>query len=181
MSTVDRRPSWVDTNVEPGIGGFQTMSHDPDDWTIEAIDPRDAAASALIAGLTEELSRRYQADGSGNFRPDDALAPRSGFVIGFLGGRPAACGAYRPMEPDVAEIKRMYVEAAFRGRGLGRRILEDLEARARRDGYTTVRLETGTMQPEAIRLYESAGYRQIAHYGIYQDNVHGLCYEKSLT
>lgn len=157
------------------------MSHDPDDWTIEAIDPRDADASALIAGLTEELSRRYQADGSGNFRPDDVLGPRSGFVIGFLGGRPVACGAYRPMEPGVAEIKRMYVEAASRGRGLGRRVLEDLEARARRDGYTAVRLETGTLQPEAIRLYESAGYRRIPRYGIYQCNPCSLCYEKCLS
>jgi putative acetyltransferase len=157
------------------------MSNDPDGWTIEAIDPRDEAASALIAGLTEELARRYQADGSGNFQPADALGPRSGFVIGLIGGRPVACGAYRPIEPDVVEIKRMYVEPAFRGRGRGRRILDDLEARARRDGYTSVRLETGTLQPEAIRLYESAGYRRIETYGIYQGNPCSLCYEKRLT
>ena len=106
------------------------MTNDPDDWTIEAVDPRDAAASALIAALTDELAHLYQEDGSGHFRPDDVLGPRSGFVVGILGGRPVACGGYRPLGPDVAEIKRMYVEPEYRGRGLARRILVDLEARA---------------------------------------------------
>jgi putative acetyltransferase len=157
------------------------MSNDPDGWTIEAVDPRDDAASALIESLTDELARRYHGDGTGNFRPDDALVPRSGFVIGRIGGRPVACGAYRPIGPDVAEIKRMYVEPASRGRGLGRRILDDLEARARADGYTTARLETGTEQPEAMRLYESAGYRRIERYGVYQCSPCSICFEKRLT
>ena len=157
------------------------MTNDPDDWTIEAVNPRDAAASALIAGLTEELARLYEEDGSGHFRPADVLGPRSGFVIGILGGRPVACGGYRPLGPDVAEFKRMYVEPEYRGRGLARRILVDLEARARRDGYPVVRLETGTLQPEAIRLYESAGYRRIENYGHYHGDHRSICFEKSLS
>jgi ribosomal protein S18 acetylase RimI-like enzyme len=164
-----------------GMGGVKAMSNDPDDLIITAIDPREAAAAVLIAGLTEELARRYdEEDGSGNFQPADALGPRSGFVVGTIDGRPVACGAYRSMGPDVAEIKRMYVEPQYRGRGLGRRILDDLEARARRDGYVTVRLETGILQPEAIRLYESAGYRRIESYGIYPGNPRSVCFEKAL-
>jgi putative acetyltransferase len=157
------------------------MSDDRDAWTIEVADPRHIGAVALIAALTDELARRYGEDGSGNFRPEDALAPGSGFVVGRIGGHPVACGAYRPMGPDVAEIKRMYVDPACRGRGLGRRVLDDLEARARRNGYATVRLETGVLQPEAIRLYESAGYRRIDNYGIYQGNPRSVCFEKDLT
>src|SRR5262249_15613323 len=125
------------------------MSDDSGDGTIEirAVDPRGPAAAALIARLTAELTLRYQGpeDGSGHFAPEDALGPRRGFVVGTIGGRPVACGAYRPMGPDIAEVKRMYVVPEYRGRGLGRRILADLEARARRDGYAAVRLETGTM------------------------------------
>ena len=157
------------------------MSTAPEDWTIEAVDPRDDIASTLIARLTKELMERYHGDGTGNFQPADVLVPRSGFVIGRLGGRPVACGAYRPIDQDVAEIKRMYVESDFRGRGLSRRILDDLEARARSDGYTSVRLETGTMQPEAIRLYESAGYCRIEPYGHYHDSPCSICFEKRLT
>jgi len=92
-----------------------------------------------------------------------------------------ACGAYRPMSPDVAEIKRMYVDPDYRCRGLGRRILRELEGRARRDGYARARLETGTLQPEAIRLYERAGYHRIDCYGLYVGNPRSVCFEKDLA
>ena len=157
------------------------MSEPCNDWTIEAIDPRDSVAMALIAALTEELMRLYQdEDGSGNFAAADVLVPRSAFLIGSLGGSPVACGAYRPMSPNVAEIKRMYVEPDHRGRGLGRLILLDLEMRSRRDGYSRVRLETGTLQPEAVRLYEKSGYHRIVCYGNYVGNTRSICFEKVL-
>jgi len=153
-----------------------------DDWTIEAVDPRDSVAMTLIDALTQELARMYHdEDGSGNFAPADVLVARSAFLVGSLAGRPVACGAYRPMSPDVAEIKRMYVEPDYRGRGLGRRILQELETRARRDGYSWARLETGTLQPEAIRLYERAGYYRIDCYGIYVENPGSVCFEKALA
>jgi ribosomal protein S18 acetylase RimI-like enzyme len=101
-------------------------------------------------------------------------------VIATDGGRPVACGAYRPLDEHIAEIKRMYVEPTYRGRGLGRRVLADLEARARRDGYAVVRLETGSAQPEAIHLYESVGYRRIENYGVYQGSPRSVCFEKTL-
>jgi putative acetyltransferase len=152
-----------------------------DDWTIEAVDPRDSAAMTLIAALTLELARMYHdEDGSGNFAPADVLVARSAFLVGRMGGRPVACGAYRPMSRDVAEIKRMYVEPNYRGHGLGHRILQELETRARHDGYTLARLETGILQPEAIRLYERAGYHRIDHYSIYVGNPRSVCYEKVL-
>jgi putative acetyltransferase len=153
-----------------------------DDWTIDAVDPRDSVATTLIAALTQELARIYpDEDGTGNFAPADVLVVRSAFLVGSLGRRPVACGAYRPMSPDVAEIKRMYVEPNYRGRGFGRRILEELETRARRDGYSRARLETGTLQPEAIRLYERAGYHRIERYSIYLGDPRSVCFEKALA
>jgi len=153
-----------------------------DDWTIEAVDPRDRVAMTLIAALTQELALLYpDEDGSGNFAPADVLVARSAFLVGSLADRPVACGAYRPISPDVAEIKRMYVEPDYRGRGLGRLILQELETRARRDGYLLARLETGTSQPEAIRLYERAGYHRIDCYGIYVGNPRSVCFEKALA
>jgi ribosomal protein S18 acetylase RimI-like enzyme len=80
----------------------------------------------------------------------------------------------------VGEIKRMYVEPAFRGRGIGRRILAALEERGREAGYKRMWLETGTSQPEAVSLYEAAGYRRIAPYGFYRFDPRSLCYEKVL-
>jgi GNAT superfamily N-acetyltransferase len=64
--------------------------------------------------------------------------------------------------------------------GYARKLLEYLESTARTSGYKAVRLETGTKQPEAIRLYESSGYQPIPAYGEYVGNPFSVCYEKEL-
>jgi ribosomal protein S18 acetylase RimI-like enzyme len=74
----------------------------------------------------------------------------------------------------------MFVLPDFRGRGIARSILAALETRAVELGYATVRLETGKAQPEAVCLYESAGYREIAGFGEYADSVFSVCFEKQL-
>lgn len=151
--------------------------------TVEAADVRGPEASLLIARLSRELAVRYDDDDgdAGHFKPEDVLVPRSGFLLARVGGVAVGCGAFRPLEEGVAEIKRMYVEPEYRGRGIARRLLAELEARARRHGYAAVRLETGTAQPEAIRLYESAGYRRIPNYGYYKDHPLSVCFEKPLA
>jgi GNAT superfamily N-acetyltransferase len=75
----------------------------------------------------------------------------------------------------------MYVIPEARGRGLSRRLLATLEIHARNMGYLSLRLETGVRQPEAIRLYESAGYDHIPRYGVYVDDVHSVCFKKRLA
>jgi GNAT superfamily N-acetyltransferase len=69
---------------------------------------------------------------------------------------------------------------AARGRGLGRQILAALEEKARKLGYELVRLETGNLQPEAIALYTSSGFRPIPRYGPYVDDDRSVCFEKCL-
>ena len=150
---------------------------------LRSADPRSAAAAQLIGALSRELASRYDFsdDGSGNFNPEDAAGPRSEFLVGFVEGRPVACGAYRPMDERAAEIKRMYVIPEQRGRGLSKFVLAELERRAARMGYRVARLETGTKQPEAIALYEGSGYRRIPNFGIYVGNPLSVCFEKDLT
>jgi GNAT superfamily N-acetyltransferase len=149
---------------------------------IEVADVRLPEAQLLIKRLSAELSVRYQEadDGAGHFRPEDVLQPRSGFLLARWQGQAIGCGAYRPLQDDIAEIKRMYVEDAFRGRGIGRRLLTALEECARQAGYARVWLETGTAQPEALRLYATAGYRLIPNYGYYRDDPRSVCFEKVL-
>lgn len=109
--------------------------------------------------------------------------PRAGFVVAWLNDKAVGCGAWRPLasaERSVAEIKRMFVQPAFRGRGISRAILNELEALARVDGYATVRLETGLRQPAALRLYETSGYHRIEPYGRYRDDPLSVCFEKTL-
>ena len=82
-------------------------------------------------------------------------------------GTPLGCGALRALGDDVAEVKRMYVVPAARGRGVSKAVLAGLEDAARERGWMTLRLETGPLQPEAIGLYEGAGYRPVEAFGGY--------------
>ena len=152
-----------------------------DPLTVEVVSVRLPEALLLMARLTEELARRYSDDGVGGFRPEDVEVPGSGFVLARWDGRAAACGAFRPLTGELAEIKRMYVEPDCRGRGIGRRILLALEDEARRAGYAKVRLETGTAQPEALGLYEAAGYYRIDPYGFYRDDPRSVSFEKVIV
>ena len=146
-------------------------------------DPDSPEAVALIAALTAELSGRYDfpACGAGHFRPEDVRVAGAAFVVGRLTGRAVACGAFRPLETGICEIKRMFVEPEFRGRGFSRIVLAELERLAVRDGYSTARLETGDRQPEAIALYERVGYCRISGFGPYADRARSVCFERRLT
>lgn len=92
-----------------------------------------------------------------------------------------ACGALKRIGPDTAEVKRMYTVPELRGRGLGRQILNGLIERGRALGLRRLVLETGELQAEAIRLYESAGFRRIPNYGYYVGMAGSLCYELPLA
>ena len=83
-------------------------------------------------------------------------------------------------DETTAEIRRMYVAPAARGRGLSRLVLAALEDEARELGYSFVRLETGDRQPEAIKLYASSGFEPIPRYGSFADDPRSVCFEKRL-
>ena len=101
-------------------------------------------------------------------------------VVRGAEGAAVACGGILRFDTERAELKRMYVLPAARGRGLGRRILVELESVARRLGYTAVVLETGDRQPAALGLYESSGYERIPCYPPYDSRALSLCFEKRL-
>jgi putative acetyltransferase len=145
-------------------------------------DPRSAPAANLISALTAEIRAIYPGDdGTAGFSPEDALAPCGAFVIAWLSEEAVGCGALRPFgEPGVAEIKRMYVTPEARGQRVGQYILEKLEALALEFDYHTIRLETGTLQPASIRLYQRMGYYPIPCYPPYVGIDLSLCFEKRI-
>ena len=158
------------------------MGEQPPALAIAPCDPHAADAAILVRELSAELARRYDFidDGSGDFKPEDATVPGSGFLVGRLAAEPVACGAFRPLEPGIAEVKRMFVMPAHRGRGHSKRILAEIERRAAACGHRVLRIETGDRQPEAIALYERSGYRRIPNFGSYAGRPHSVCFEKRL-
>jgi putative acetyltransferase len=137
-------------------------------------------AEELRAAQRADIVERYGGDFEPGHRP--TAADIAVFVVAYDGETAIGCGAFRDLvdEQPTVEVKRMYVRPEYRGRKIGRLILRDLETRARDRGATRVRLETGTLQPEAVRLYEGAGYRPIPNFGDYVDAPASLCYERIL-
>lgn len=133
---------------------------------IERVDPATAAARWCVAQYFEELDRRFEAgfDPSASLAADDRdlVPPRGAFLVASVDGEPVASGAVKPISRTVGSLKRMWVAGGVRGLGLGRRMLEALEDQSRKLGFTTVRLETNGSLTEAIQLYRSAGYREVA-------------------
>jgi putative acetyltransferase len=134
----------------------------------------DPVVAELIALSADEAANRYGTV-QGRLFPIDPLAK---FVLATVDGIGAGCGAIQPLDDQTVEVKRMYVRPAHRGSGIARRVLAALEDLAAGSHYPVIRLETGARQPEAIRLYESAGYRPIPPYGPYVHSPLSLCYEK---
>jgi len=85
--------------------------------------------------------------------------PGAAWIVLYEDGSPAGCGGLRTLEPGVGEIKRLFVRAAVRRRGFGRRLLGELEAIARAEGHRRVLLYTTEVLVEARALYDGAGYR----------------------
>jgi putative acetyltransferase len=151
-----------------------------------------SVARELILELNRELDARYPEDGANHFRLDeDEVAPGRGvFLVAYDGEAAIGCGAFRVVDADVAaaafggaktaEIKRMYMSPAARGRGAGRAMLEALEAAAQDVGVTHLVLETGERQHEAVGLYARAGFARIERFGDYVSSPLSLCMGKSL-
>lgn len=135
---------------------------------LERVDPTSAPARAAVSAYLAELAERLP----GGFDPGGAvdadahrLAPPSGaFVVATSDGEPVACGGVQALEGGAGEIKRMWVHPAWRGAGLGSRLLRHLEGLCRDLGYDEVRMDTHGSLAEAVAMYERAGYRRIARY-----------------
>ncbi|WP_225838145.1 GNAT family N-acetyltransferase [Streptomyces sp. NK08204] len=136
-----------------------------------------------------EYAERYGDEGDATvLHAMDFDPPRGVYLIAYDEfDRPVATGGWRSQdrneegnEDGDAELKRMFVVAEMRGRGLARRILGALEEDARAAGRVRMVLETGTKQPEAIALYASSGYEPCTPFGYYRHYPESRCFAKKL-
>jgi DNA-binding MarR family transcriptional regulator/ribosomal protein S18 acetylase RimI-like enzyme len=128
-------------------------------------DPRTAAARFCLESYFAELNSRFET----GFDPDRAISttaselsePAGLLLVARLRGEPIGCGALKLRGDVPFYIKRMWVAPNARGLGVGRRMLQELEAHARRRGADVVHLETNKALGEAASLYRSAGYVEV--------------------
>jgi GNAT superfamily N-acetyltransferase len=113
-----------------------------------------AAFDAELAGLPGKYAR-----------------PHGRLLVAYDDRLPAGCVALRDLGQGMCEMKRMFVPQAFRGRGIGRGLATRIIVEAREAGYRAMRLDTSRRQSEAMRLYESCGFRRVPPYYELAENV----------
>ena len=131
------------------------------------VDPREADARGAVASYVAELDRRFPGGFDPGLGTEDlsGLAEPAGvFVIVRGNGLVAGCGGVQRLDRETGEIKRMWIAPDFRGLGLARRLLGELEEHARRLGHRRVVLDTNATLTEAVALYERSAYEAIAPY-----------------
>jgi DNA-binding MarR family transcriptional regulator/N-acetylglutamate synthase-like GNAT family acetyltransferase len=135
---------------------------------VAAIDPAHPHAQHCLHAYFSELDRRFDTGfDPAQSMPADAAemrAPAGLFLLASLRADPIGCGALKFHGQEPAELKRMWVADSARGLGIGRRLLGELERHAADHGVRTVRLETNKTLTEAISLYRSAGYTEVARF-----------------
>jgi len=135
-----------------------------------------------VAELLRERDAYFNAlyvDEDRNARPVDLTRDALVFFTVRRAGRLAGCGALVQW-PGFGELKRFFLRPAFRGQGLGRRLVQAIEAEARRRGCSNLMLETGILQPDAIALYRGQGFRDRGPFGSYAPDPLSVFMEKAL-
>ncbi|HEX4518092.1 MAG TPA: GNAT family N-acetyltransferase [Gaiellaceae bacterium] len=137
---------------------------DRDSLTL-SVDSADSEVSvALQQAFFTEIASRYpgwEPTSSQSVEPSELAPPTGIWIVAYRGGNPVGCGGLQALGSETAEIRRIFLHASARGLGIGHALLTELERRAQQLLYQRVRLTTGERQPEALRLFQAAGYREI--------------------
>jgi putative acetyltransferase len=150
------------------------------DVTIAVESPDQPVLRALFAEADAYYAALYPAESNHLLDVAALLRPAVTFYVARGDGRVLGFGAVVAQDGGWAEIKRMYVDPAARGQGIGRRLLARLEDHARQAGLWVLRLETGVDQPAALSLYRAHGFRERGPFGAYAADPTSLYFEKAL-
>ena len=153
--------------------------------TLRAVTLDDPLVAPMLAELDHEYGTRYGpgvlARDMSRYPASEFARPDGGLLMLVEAGEPVSGGAFRRYDPETAELKRIWTASAHRRRGLGRRVLDELETEIRRRGYRRIHLTTGPRQPEAVGLYLAAGYRPLYDLTLPPERVGEHAFEKLLT
>ena len=133
---------------------------------IRTVDPNHPDARQCFRAYFAELDSRSESgfDPAAGIsaEPHELTPPAGNLLIAYLHAEPVGCGAVKHHPGEPTEIKRMWVADPARGLGVGRKLLAELESHAARSSSPVVRLETNETLTEAIAMYRSAGYTEVA-------------------
>lgn len=134
-----------------------------------------------LASLLDEHLKKINGENDDFFSKLNTSDTLSHVIVAYIDKIAVGCGAFKPFSEKEAEIKRMFVIPEFRGQGLGRKILKNLEYWAEESNFDFCILETSKDMPKAIELYQKAGYSAIQNYGPYKDVENSVCMKKWIS
>ncbi len=150
------------------------------DIEIKAI-PRpseDKRVIDLIHRLNTSLITISGESGSKTANLDDFAQEKALFLIAVSDEKAVACGGFRPLSPEICEVKRMF--SLKKNIGLGEKILSVLEITAKQFGYKYIYLETRKKNDNAVKFYLKNKYKVIENYGIYIGREEAICFSKEI-
>jgi putative acetyltransferase len=143
--------------------------------------PDTPDAIMLIEELEGELEGFYPNESRHGYSVEKLIQLNVAFFVTRKDGVPAGIGGVQFFGKEYGEVKRMYVRPSFRGFGLAKLMLEELSKHAKENGIHVLRLETGIHQKDAIALYRKWGFKEIAHFGEYNEDPLSLFFEKEIA
>jgi len=147
--------------------------------SIKIVNPNNEKVLAITEELSENLYLRFGSDGKNSFQDWENENSKFVFVVAEINSEIVGCGAIRPIDQNIGEVKRMY--AKYPGKKIGQTILGFLENEAVNLGYTNLVLETRVKNESAVHFYQKQGYKVIPNYGKYTDRPEAICLGKSLN
>ena len=176
------------TGPEGADGDGVLVPVDLSDVRLRAVPFDDPDVQRLVQEVQDYYVTIYGGPDESPIVDGEFEAPGGAFVLAADSDGPVAMGGWRH-RPDlralfgvsVAEVKRMYVTPRARRRGLSRLVLADLERTSALAGAEVLVLETGTLQADAIALYESCGFERTIDFGHYADSDLSRCYAKRVA
>ncbi len=147
--------------------------------TLKRTTSENADFKKLVTLLDKDLAIR-DGDKHAFYAQFNKMVNIKNVVVAYVDEQAIGCGAFKEYNANTVEIKRMFVEPTFRGKGVAQQVLTELECWAKEIQYSFCILETGQKQPEAIAVYTKAGYAVIPNYGPYEGVENSVCMRKGI-
>ncbi|HLX91233.1 MAG TPA: GNAT family N-acetyltransferase [Puia sp.] len=142
-------------------------------------DAENADFIDLVAKLDADLKAR-DGDDHTFYAKFNKIDQVKFVILAYEDDNPVGCGAIKKFDENTMEVKRMYVNVSYRGKGIATMVLGELELWAKEMNFDKCVLETGKRQPEAVALYLKNGYNVVRNFGQYENVENSLCFEKNI-